>query len=163
MNCNLCQQAFDRLLDAPTDDGTTARARQHLAECPACAAAWRDYERAWQAFVSSPEIEPSSNFVARVMNQLDAGEREQTAWRWFRLPVWRWAFATAAAIAVLAAGAGFWLKSDRLVDHELIAELPVVQHLDLLTDFDVIDNLDRLKPSVSVEELEMLLSELWKS
>jgi anti-sigma factor RsiW len=163
MNCNLCQQEFDRLLDAQLDAGTTARVRQHLAECPACAGAWRDYERAWQAFVSAPEVEPSCNFVARVMNQLDADERQQPVRVWLWPPVWRWAFATAAAALVLAAGAGLWLKSDRLVNHELIAELPVVQHLDLLTDFDVISNLDRLAPSVSAEELELLLSNLWSS
>ena len=122
MNCNLCQQEFDRLLDAQLDAGTTARMREHLAACPACAAAWRDYERAWQAFVSAPEIEPSSNFVARVMDQLDADERQQPMRVWFQLPVWRWAFATAAAALVLAAGAGLWLRPDRLVNHELIAE-----------------------------------------
>jgi len=97
------------------------------------------------------------------MSQLDAEERQEPARVWFGLPVWRWAFATAAAVAVLAAGVGLWPKNDRQVNHELIAELPVVQQLDLLTDFDVINNLDRLKPSVSAEELELLLSELWKS
>ena len=164
MNCNLCQQEFDRLLDVQLDAGTTARVRQHFAECPACAAAWRDYERAWQAFVSAPEIEPSSNFAARVMSRLDTDDREQPAPVWFRLPVWRWTLATAAALLVFAAGSGLWLTwSYRAVNHELIAELPVVQHLDLLTDFDVISNLDGLRPSVSPEEFEWLLSELWRS
>ena len=163
MNCNHCQQEFDRLLDGQLDAGMTIRVRQHIRDCPACGAAWREYESAWQVFVSAPEVEPSSNFVARVMNQLDAADREKPVRFWFFLPAWRHVLATAAAVLVFAAGAGLWFgaRADRAVTHELIAELPVVQHLDLLTDFDIISNLDRLRPSISSEELELLLSDLW--
>lgn len=167
MNCTQCQAEFDRLLDVPVDGPASAAARQHLAACPVCVAAWRDYESAWIAFKSLLEIEPSSNFVARVMNRIDCEERETPARPWFLPMPWRWLAPATAALMLLVAGTGVWLNfqrdADQATNHELAANLPVVQHLDLLRDFDIISELDRIAPLPDHDPIEEMLSALWNS
>lgn len=165
MNCNNCQLEFDRLLDGQLDAASTDDLRNHLAACAVCASAWSDYQGAWLALVSSPELEPSSNFTARVMSQLDVADREAPA---FILPfpaVWRWTITAAAALVVFAASISTWLQVSYsgYPTHELLAELPVVQQLDLLRDFDVINNLDQLAPPTGADELDDLVDELLNS
>lgn len=167
MNCTQCQAEFDHLLDGRLDAPAGAQVRQHLADCPGCAAAWRDYEVAWAAFASVPEIEPSSNFVARVMNQIDRVENETPARVWLFSMPWRWVAPAMAAIMLLAAGAGVWMQAqhdaDQAVSQELAANLPVVQHLDLLKDFDIIAELDRIAPQPEHDPIEEMLNALWNS
>ncbi|MBI5686187.1 MAG: hypothetical protein HZC54_14030 [Verrucomicrobia bacterium] len=167
MNCTECQVEFDRLLDGRLDAPAGELVRQHLADCPGCAAAWRDYEVAWAVFASLPEVEPSSNFVARVMNQIDRVEREMPARVWFFPVPRRWLAPAVAAVMLLAAGAGVWMKAqheaDQVVSQELAANLPVVQHLDLLKDFDIIADLDRIAPQQEHDPIEEMLNALWNS
>lgn len=166
MNCMQCQAEFDRLLDGPLDAAASAAARRHLADCPGCAAAWRDYEAAWAAFASAPEVEPSSNFVARVMQQIDREERETPARGWFFAWPWR-RLAPAMAAVMLLASAGLWVKvqqdADQVVSQELAANLPVVQHLDLLKDFDIIADLDLIVAPQEHDPIEEMMNTLWNS
>lgn len=167
MNCTQCQAEFDGLLDGRLDIQTDARLRKHLADCHDCAAAWRDYKDAWAAFAAVPEIEPSSNFVARVMNQVDRVEREEPARPWFFPLPWRWVAPATVAVMLLAAGMGVWISTqrdaDQTVSHELAANLPVVQHLELLKDFDIIANLDRIAPVAEHDPIEEMMKALWNS
>lgn len=167
MNCTECQVEFDRLLDGHVNAQEGVLLRKHLADCPDCAASWRDYEAAWLAFASKPEIEPSSNFVARVMSQLERVERESPAHPWFFPMPWRWVAPATAAIVLFAAGTGVWISfqrdADQAVSHELAANLPVVQHLDLLKDFDIIADLDRIAPLTEHDPIEEMLNALWNS
>ncbi|MBI5395272.1 MAG: zf-HC2 domain-containing protein [Verrucomicrobia bacterium] len=169
MNCQQCQENFDGLLDGRLATPDADAARAHFAACAACGAAWRDYEAAWKAFASAPELEPSSNFVARVMSALDATEREQPASGWILTwPRFLRLGATAAvtAIAVSVASIGLLQKDvnlamlDQRLHQDLLTELPVIQHLELLKDLDVIRHLDQLSPPVDMEEIEMLLQEI---
>ena len=167
MNCTQCQTEFDRLLDGRLDARTETLLRKHLADCPDCGAAWRDYEGAWAAFVSVPEIEPSSNFAARVMSQLDRVECEMPARAWFFPLPWRWVAPATAAVMIFAASIGVWMNVQRVaeqaVNQELATNLPVVQHLDLLKDFDIIANLDRIAPLPEHDPIEEMMKALWNS
>lgn len=167
MNCAQCQAEFDRLLDGPAADPASALARQHLAGCRDCAAAWRGYEGAWKAFLSAPEVEPSSNFTARVMGQIDREERERATRPWFPLIPWRWLAPATAAVTLFVATTGIWTTyqrdAEQAVSQELAANLPVVQHLELLSDFDVISNLDRITPQLDHDPIEEMLNALWNS
>ena len=167
MNCTQCQAEFDRLLDGPLDGPASAVVRRHLADCPDCAAAWRAYEAAWAAFVSIPEAEPSSNFVARVMSQIDREEAGAPARGWLVHLPWRRLVPAMAAALFLVAGAGVWMaaqhEADQIVSQELAANLPVVQHLDLLKDFDIIADLDRIVPSQEHDPIEEMMDALWNS
>ncbi|MFZ2642896.1 MAG: hypothetical protein WA117_18015 [Verrucomicrobiia bacterium] len=167
MNCTQCQAEFDGLLDGRLDVQRDALLRQHLADCPDCAAAWRDYKGAWTAFVSVPEIEPPSNFVARVMNQVDRVERETPARSWFFPLTWRWVAPATVAMMLFAASMGVWMSTQRdadpTVNPELAANLPVVQHLELLRDFDIIANLDRIAPVPEHDPIEEMMRALWNS
>jgi anti-sigma factor RsiW len=169
MNCKHCQIEVDALIDGRLDGTAADAVRAHLASCPTCGAAWQDYQAAWNAFSGSPEIEPSSNFVARVMSTLDATEDPQPAsvrtlvWpRWLRLS----AAAAATAVIVTVASVGFLQKQltlamlDQRLHQDLLTELPVIEHLELLRDLDVIRHLDQLSPSVDMEEIEMMLQEI---
>lgn len=167
MNCTECQTEFDNLLDGRADGLAGAAARRHLADCPDCAAAWRDYEAAWTAFASQPEVEPSSNFVARVMSRIDRETVGMPArGGWFGLPWWRLVPAMASAM-LLVAGAGVWMtaqhEAEQAVNQELAANLPVVQHLDLLKDFDIITELDRIAPQQEHDPIEEMMNALWNS
>ena len=167
MNCTQCQIEFDRLLDKRVDDVTAGLVRQHLAACPGCASEWRDHEAAWIAFSAVPEIEPSSNFVACVMGRLDRAESEMPVRAWFFPAWWRWAAPVMATAVLLVAGTGWWMNFQRdgeqAVSHELVAELPVVQHLELLKDFDIIANLDQIAPLPEHDPVEEMLNALWNS
>jgi len=169
MNCKHCQIEFDALLDERLDATAANTVREHLASCPACGAAWQDYQAAWNAFAGSPEIEPSSNFVARVMSTLGTAEDAQpaSAWtlvwpRWLRLST----AAAATAAIVTVASVGFFHKEltlamlDQRLHQDLLTELPVIEHLELLKDLDVIRHLDQLSLTVDMEEIEMMLQEI---
>ena len=164
MNCSNCQCEFDALLDGQLAGDAEAVVRQHLANCPDCDAAWRDCEAAWKAFASAPDLEPSSNFVVRVMNAVAAAENSPAP-RW--LPGWLWPlprFATIAATAAVLFSIGFGyyrLNSNQVSYRDLLAEMPVVQHFDLLRDMDVITNLDELVPQS--DEIDSLMNEVWSS
>jgi anti-sigma factor RsiW len=169
MNCKECLNEIDELLDGRLAPDAAAILRDHLAACPSCAAVWRDHEAAWQAFVSAPELEPSSNFTARVLNALDAAGRETAAsspafpWPW--LLDWRWVrLGSAALVAVAVVGLGIWQQQlasrEQAAHQELLSELPVVQHLDLLKDLDVIKNLDQLAPPANMDLIEELIEEI---
>ena len=169
MNCQQCQDQFDALLDGRLTAPDVGAVRAHAASCAACGAAWRDYEAAWKAFATSPEMEPSSNFVARVMSALDAADREQPAARWTLMwPRFLRLAAAAAATAIIVSAASFGLLQkqislamlDQRLHQDLLTELPVIEHLELLKDLDVIRHLDQLSPSVDMEEIEMMLQEM---
>ncbi len=169
MNCQQCQNEVDALLDDRLDPPAADAVRAHVASCAACADALRDYKAAWAAFATAPELEPSSNFVARVMNAIDVVDREQPAIRW--MLVWprflRLATAGAAtAFVVSVASLGFLQKQttlamlDQRLHHDLLAELPVIEHLEMLKDLDVIRHLDQLSPTVDMEPIEQMLQEI---
>jgi len=169
MNCNQCQNDFDGLLDGRLDEPVVRAVQTHIASCSDCGRAWREHEAAWAAFAATPELEPSSNFVARVLIAIDAADREEPVSRW--QIVWprflRLAAAGAAtAIAVGIASLGLLhdqtslAKFDPRLHHELLTELPVLQNLELLKDFDVIRNLDQLAPPVEMDEIDLMLQEI---
>lgn len=168
MNCQRCQNDFDTMLDGRIETPAAEAARAHIAACPACATAWHEHEAAWAAFTATPDLEPSSNFVARVMNALDAEDRKpasrwQLAWpRFMRLAAAGAATAlavTIASIGLLQEQAGF-ARLDPRLHQELLTELPVIQHLEMLRDLDVIRHLDQLSPPVDMEEIELMLQEI---
>ncbi len=167
MNCTQFQAEFDRLLDGQLDARTSESLRAHLANCPDCAAAWGGYEGAWAAFASAPELEPSSNFAARVMSGIERVERELPARVWSFPRLARWFAPVTAALALFAAATGIWTHyesdADQTASQELVVNLPVVQHLDLLNDLDIIANLDRLAPPPEHDPIEEMMSALWNS
>ena len=167
MNCAEFQTGFDRLLDGQLDVQTSRLLRAHLENCPDCSAAWRAYESAWKAFASMPEMEPSSNFTARVMAEAGRMGRVPPARGWFFPQLARWLVPATAALALFVGAVGVWkhyeADADQALNQELVVNLPVVQHLDLLSDLDVIANLDRLAPPSEHDPIEEMMSALWNS
>jgi anti-sigma factor RsiW len=167
MNCTQVQTCFDRWLDGQLDAPTGEQLRAHLAGCPDCAAAWRAYEGAWGAFATAPQLEPASNFTARVMSGIERVEPEPVT-RVGSLPrLVRWLAPATAVLALCVVMSGVWMRNgsdaDQAVSQELVANLPVVQHLDLLSDLDIIANLDRLVPPPERDPIEEMMSALWNS
>lgn len=167
MNCTQFQAGFDRLLDGQLDAQASQHLRAHLAVCPDCGEAWRAYEAAWTAFASTPEMEPSSNFTVRVLNEIERVEQGPAASISFLPQLVRWLAPAVAALALVVVAGGVWKHyesdTDSTLNQELVVNLPVVQHLDLLSDLDIIANLDRLAPPPEHDPIEVMMSAFWNS
>ena len=136
-----------------------ARIERHLASCAACAEALASHHDLLSALASSVPTPPplhSEAYRRQLRGKLDERLEGRTPWRRWRVVL---VPATAAvAVALLAVtvlrsddprgrrnGAGV----DETAHHvEVIRAAPVVEHLELLEDLDVIGQLDRLAPKV---------------
>ena len=152
----------DRLLEllrGELSPAEAAAAEQHLATCPACAAARRETEVLARGLA---ELEPPrvhwGAYRAELREKMTGG-RARGAWGWVMNPAR--ALAAAGLVAVMVylglPGVGFKPSSngglegtvaeDAILSSrlDLIASMEVVQRLDLLEDFEVIRRLDSLE------------------
>jgi anti-sigma factor RsiW len=131
---------------SPEDE---SRLEAWLAAHPGARAAWEQDRALGRALQSLPNAPVSSNFTARVMQQLDLDEsreeRKSTGWRvlWPRLG---WA---AAALALTVFGVQQFrnvqrtqLAKDAALISKDIAQLP-----DAFRDFDVVESLRQIPPA----------------
>ena len=139
-----------------------AAAEQHLATCPACAAARRDVEALalGLAALEPPRVHWGA-YRAELREKMAPGApgRARGAWGWMMNPARALAAAGLVAVMVYLGLPGVGVKpgsngggeisvaedailSSRL---DLIASMEVVQRLDMLEDFDVIRRLDSLE------------------
>ena len=88
--------------DGEANPAEAAAARDHLAACPECRRDLEAWDRAARALMAAPTVEPSENFVSRVMEGLPVGWRERLRDYFSPMPL-RWAAAGAfAAVLFLA-------------------------------------------------------------
>ena len=138
-NCQEIQAAFDERLDERLDAVRRDAFEAHLARCASCRREWEAYAGAWQALARQQVRAPSFGFVERTVRQLD--QAPAAAPSWWRRPVWRWAMAGAAALALGVSG---WGVRQHRLDVRRAEIYAHVQHGDFLEDYDVIASLDRL-------------------
>lgn len=147
------------LLRGELSAGEAAAAEQHLATCPACAAARRAVEALalGLAALEPPPVHWGA-YRAELREKMAPG-RARGAWGWVMNPARALAAAGLVAVMVYLGLPGVGVKpgsngggeisvaedailSSRL---DLIASMDVVQRLDMLEDFDVIGRLDNLE------------------
>lgn len=130
MNCELWQDKIDAFVDSELTPGQVHGFQEHMHSCPACSAETLSRQRlkletrhAGQRFTPTPEFE------ARIRRQ--AAPRRFVAWSW--VP----AFASAAAVLLIAiVGGYFWTQN--LTQRELVTQF-ADQHVATLASSNTID------------------------
>jgi len=140
MNCNQLRAQFDERLDGRLGKGPRETFDRHVAVCPVCGPAWKEYAAMWQVLTRPESIEPSFGFVERTLRRLNEEPARTRAW--YQLPFWRWSLAGGFAALLLAAGVLIWQRAEARRAGELYA---AVSQTDLVEDFDVIATLDLIE------------------
>jgi anti-sigma factor RsiW len=156
--CKAFQDDFVAYLDgelAPEERATVSR---HLAACPRCAAEIALFERTWSLLEHHQPIEPSSDFLHRLVTSFATSDAEPEAVRIAWLGVWLQRLAAAAAILVaFVAAQGLWrnLKAPdtppQLVlseeERAMIADLNVLadENFQLVRDLELVEYFPALR------------------
>ncbi len=135
------------------------RLRRWLEAHPADRAQWENEIALTAALRSLPKPAVSSNFTARVLQELDRGDnpREQVRWPW-RLMVWRWL--PRVAVAGIAVSTGlFFIQRHRQTELyqsvTLVSSVGSIPNPQILQDFDAIRALNQA-PAADQELLALL-------
>ena len=120
-----------------------------LAAHPGARAAWESDRALGRALQSLPDVPVSSNFAARVLQELDLEEgRESRKPRGWRLLWPRFGWATAAALALTVFGTQQFRTAQRTqfaADAALVSK-DIARLPDAFRDFDVVDSLREITP-----------------
>ena len=92
-----------RLVSGDQDEAATQRLHEHFAQCTACAAAYDDARRAWQALGDWRVDAAHEDMTARVLKRVDGDPRQE---RGITYSFGRMGLLRAAASIALAAGLG---------------------------------------------------------
>lgn len=136
MNCQECQNEFDDRLDGRLEPAHAQVFDAHTAGCHACRQAWQAYRAVWAVVGRQPSVAPSFGFAQRTVRRL----HEQTAQRFWQLPVFRWA----TAVSLLAIVSLTGVMTCRQMEASRRVAAYADAHHDRLDDFDVIVALDSL-------------------
>lgn len=138
--CRVIRRQLGADLDEPTADVSA-----HLARCAACRAEARRMGATWALLNVVEPVDPSPQFAHRVWARIEAEGSRVPGRRWGGLPVWSWRWAAAGIAVVLAAVVPVvvW-HQDRAERPELVAQLDVMESRELLTDIEVVQDLDVL-------------------
>lgn len=140
--CRAVRRHLGAELDSPTPDVAA-----HLAGCTDCRAEARRLGAAWALLKVVEPPQPSSQFARGVWAKIAAEPSHGPGPGWGGLPVWslRWAAAgLAVALAVAAVIPVVVWHQDRNGRPEMVAQLDLVESRELLTDIEVVENLDVL-------------------
>jgi predicted anti-sigma-YlaC factor YlaD len=143
MKCEDVSKSLIAYLDRRTNSADRGEIEAHLSTCPACWTRAEEFRRLWAVMDEVPGIEPSFAFDSKVRQRIAAEPRP----RWFRwlVPQPRIAFSMA-----LLAGLSIWMakmppndlnSAGKGQDFEAIKDLGVLENYDVLTKFDVLDEL----------------------
>jgi len=128
----------------------------HLAECPSCAQELAELEATRTLLKRWPAPQPSAEARSRAWGALQ-GRAQPSAARSAGRRVWvralvRYALPLAAAAAVLLVVTVPWGGDNgAAVPDELIAELPVLENLEMLEALDVLTEWDNLQALAALE------------
>ncbi len=106
MNRHLTAERIQALLDGHLSDGEFAEAQEHVVFCSRCHADLEAWQLLYAELGDLAEIGPSSDFAARVLEQLPA-QTEAASWR---QKVWSW-------LSVRGRNAAEHLSPERLQDY----------------------------------------------
>ena len=143
MKCEDVSKNLIAYLDRRTNSADRGEIEAHLSTCPACWTRAEEFRRLWAVMDEVPVIEPSFAFDAKVRQRIAAEPRP----RWFRwlVPQPRIAFSMAllAALSIWMAKMppGDLNSTSKTQDFEAIKDLGVLENYDVLTKFDVLDEL----------------------
>ena len=130
MNCELWQDKIDAFVDSELTLRQVHGFQEHMRLCPACSAETLSRQRLkLETRLAGQRFTPTPEFEVRIRRQ--AAPRRFVGWAW--IP----AFASAAAVLVIAVmGAYFWAQN--LTQRELVAQL-ADQHVSTLASSNPVD------------------------
>src|SRR5579864_6037779 len=130
MNCELWQDKIDAFVDSELTLGQVDGFQEHMRQCPACSAETLSRQRLkLETRLAGQRFTPTPEFESRIRRQ--AAPRRFVAWAW--IP----AFASAAAVLVIAVvGAYFWTQN--ITQRELVAQL-ADEHVATLASSNPVD------------------------
>ena len=156
MNCKQAQASLDLLLSGQLYGEAARDVRRHLASCRECTAGLRIEQ--WTEVLPALDetIEPSGDFAMKFQAKLR--NRPQPWWQKIAALGWPRQLAATGALAAVVMGGIFVFRYQNfgperaamVREYEVAGQLPllqdmaVVSHLDLLEDFDTIEDLPNL-------------------
>ena len=155
MSCEV-REHLVAYVDGELPDGLRREVEEHLAGCPSCAQELAELEATRALLERWPVAEPSAEARSRAWDELQ-GRRQPTVAPVAGRPVWarallRYALPLAAAAAVLVVVTVPWgAENGAAVPDELIAELPVLENLEMLEALDVLTEWDNLQALAALE------------
>ena len=153
MNCERMETQLIAWLDGKASESERREVELHLVACAACRERAEEFRRVWNVLDEAPAIEPSLGFDARVRQHVAAEPRPRPfAW----LPQPRFAFATAALVALAV-----WLSAVPPGANPEVAQAPdeefqMIQNLPVLEDYEVLANFEPLSelPAAKQEKVD---------
>jgi predicted anti-sigma-YlaC factor YlaD len=138
--CHAVRRQLGAELDTPTTDVAA-----HLERCVACRTEARRLRAAWALLNVVEPRQPSPQFSDRVWAQIAAEESPGLGRRWGGLPVrsLRWAAAGLAVALAAVIPVAVWYQ-DQHDGPELVAQLDLMESRELLTNLEVVEDLDVL-------------------
>jgi len=149
MSCDF-QEHLVAFLDGELPEDHRRRLEEHLGRCSACARELDDLRSTRGLLDCWPEARSADEAKVRAWRALTRGTlpaagRGPTRTAWTRVLV-RYALPVAAAAAIVVLATVPWRSaSSHAVPDALIAELPVLQNLDMLEAMDILTEWDTLE------------------
>jgi anti-sigma factor RsiW len=149
MNRNTIEKSLIAYVDGRLDPRHRREMEEHLAGCGACRERVRQFREVWGILDEVPMLQPSPGFDAAVRIRIAQEPRRSGAWAWLVVPSPRLAIGVTALLAF-----SIWLSSLRPAaqapppvvttgdaEFRMIADLPVLEDYDVLTNFEALSEL----------------------
>jgi anti-sigma factor RsiW len=159
MACKISEQLVS-YLDGELAPPLREEVVQHIARCPQCARELKEVEAVRGLLARWPEPEPGAEARGRAWQELQAARvapaRQTAAWVWPASPairpLIRYALAVAAVVVVAVLVTISWeRRADMGVPEEMLAELPVLEDMDMLQVYDVLTEWENLEALTALE------------
>ena len=146
----------DRLLNALLDgelaDHEADRLQRHMAACNACRLRWEALKETDTILKALPQIDPSADFDRTFWMKIDHLEQQRERRNWWRYVLSGWRpVALGALTAALVAVMVYTTRMDHGLSPE---EIFIAENVDLLKEFELIDQLDLLEHWEVIERMQ---------
>ena len=165
MNCLDYQKLIPLYLDGELSAEDQQKIDYHLTHCSACQKEAKAIQEIWEMLGEAPAIEPAPNYMARFQDQLSRQTPLRRKIMDFIQRTWtpkHLVPALVGACALFVVGIFSWQQYQvQQQTQQLLAGLnngglDMVQHLDLVENFEIIQQMDFLEDFDLIEQLDTL-------
>lgn len=168
MECHDVKKRLPELLDKDEMPEDATQLLDHLESCALCTNEMKRLQASWDLLETWKGIEPSSNFKQKVWTKIHERKTHEVSSRWFPRRWWiswvSWASLGSLAVVMLLIvtwilwpSSGKWSTDEMNKKRsalEMLVSLDVLEMEDLLTDMELLENLDML---LALEEVSQTL------
>lgn len=162
MKCRECTKLMGDDVDGELNGPVKISFDLHLAECAACRKSFEAVSKAWQTLGELPEVEPSPAFVSRFWTRVAAEGTRKESFAFnladiFRSRAWMPVAVTLSVLIIVGSVNVFKMNSLRGdVSHLSGSDMELIANIELAEHFDVINEMDSLDDADVIENLESL-------